>query len=130
MKLGNRLADLITAFSGSWKFVGLHVIWWGYWFIFRPVEGPPWNNLTMLLSLEAILLGTFILMSQNRQGDHDRRVLEHASAEADKNDLQNQQILGDIAHNTALTLAVVRHLGLDVDALLKKDAVDVPSLSQ
>ena len=61
----NRLADRITAFSGSMQFVYLHVLWFGAWIGFR-VEHYPFGLLTMIVSLEAIFLSTFVLISQNR----------------------------------------------------------------
>ena len=61
----NRLADRITAFSGSMRFVYLHVIWFTCW-IALGVESYPYGLLTMIVSLEAIFLSTFVLISQNR----------------------------------------------------------------
>jgi len=69
---GHRISDKITNFVGSWPFVYLHIVWFGFW-IFYPVESFPFGLLTMLVSLEAILLSTFIMMSQNRQAERDRR---------------------------------------------------------
>jgi uncharacterized membrane protein len=76
----DRLADLITAFAGSMLFVGLHVIWFGGWILlnlpFLGIEFDPYpfGLLTMIVSLEAIFLSTFVLISQNRQALHaDRR---------------------------------------------------------
>jgi uncharacterized membrane protein len=69
----NRVADQITRFAGSMRFVYLHVIWFGSWIIFR-VEDYPFGLLTMIVSLEAIFLSTFVLISQNR-ADEKRQVL-------------------------------------------------------
>ena len=55
----NRLADRITAFSGSMAFVYIHVAWFGCWIAFG-VEGYPFGLLTMIVSLEAIFLSTFV----------------------------------------------------------------------
>ena len=71
--LENRVADRITRFAGSMKFVYLHVIWFGSWIGFR-VEHYPFGLLTMVVSLEAIFLSTFVMISQNR-GDERRQVL-------------------------------------------------------
>lgn len=68
---GDKLADGVAAFVGSWTFVNLHIIWFGGWIIFK-VEPFPFGLLTMIVSLEAIMLSTFIMMSQNRQSDRDR----------------------------------------------------------
>ena len=61
----NRVADRITAFAGSMTFVYLHVLWFGVWIVFG-VEGYPYGLLTMIVSLEAIFLSTFVMISQNR----------------------------------------------------------------
>jgi uncharacterized membrane protein len=61
----NRAADKITAFSGSMLFVYVHVIWFACWIGFG-VEKYPYGLLTMIVSLEAIFLSTFVLISQNR----------------------------------------------------------------
>lgn len=74
---GDRLADFITEFVGSWPFLIIHIIWFGAWIYFK-VESFPFGLLTMIVSLEAIMLSTFIMISQNRQSDRDR-----VQAEAD-----------------------------------------------
>src|SRR6266542_832936 len=76
-----RISDAITAFSGSLSFVYLHALWFGLWvllnigwFGIRPFDPFPYSLLTMLVSLEAIFLSTFVLISQNRSGaEADRR---------------------------------------------------------
>ncbi len=68
---GNRVADTISGFVGSWAFVWIHVVWFTIW-ILVPIEPFPYQLLTALVSLEAIMLSTFILMSQNRQSERDR----------------------------------------------------------
>jgi uncharacterized membrane protein len=68
--LQDRVSDQITAFSGSMAFVYLHVFWFTlwivgnvYWWHFDPF---PFGLLTLIVSLEAIFLSTFVLISQNR----------------------------------------------------------------
>ncbi len=76
-----RVSDAITAFSGSLSFVYLHALWFGLWvllnagwFGIRPFDPFPYSLLTMIVSLEAIFLSTFVLISQNRSGaEADRR---------------------------------------------------------
>lgn len=65
------LTDLIAKFAGSWWFVIIHSIWFGCWILFR-VEIYPFGLLTLIVSLEAIFLSTFVMMNQNRSGDRDR----------------------------------------------------------
>lgn len=67
----DRVADRVTAFVGSWAFIGLHVAWFSGWILFA-VEPFPFGLLTMIVSLEAIFLSTFIMISQNRQAERDR----------------------------------------------------------
>ena len=69
----NRIADQITAFAGSMWFVYVHIIWFSLW-IGLGVEKYPYGLLTMIVSLEAIFLSTFVLISQNR-ADAKRQVV-------------------------------------------------------
>jgi len=65
-----RLADGITAFSGRLSFVYFHAIWFGL----KAFDPYPYGLLTMVVSLEAIFLSTFVLISQNRLSlEADRR---------------------------------------------------------
>jgi len=76
-----RLADLITDFSGRMYFVYFHVVWFAIWILvnlgffgFKPFDPFPFGLLTMVVSLEAIFLATFVLISQNRlSAEADRR---------------------------------------------------------
>ena len=69
----NRVADSVTLFAGSMVFVYLHIVWFGAWIGFG-VERYPFGLLTMIVSLEAIFLSTFVMISQNR-ADEKRQVL-------------------------------------------------------
>jgi len=71
--LEHRLADLLTQFSGSMLFAYLHVAWFAVWiatnlgwFGITPFDPYPFGLLTLIVSLEAIFLSTFVLISQNR----------------------------------------------------------------
>lgn len=72
---GDRFADMIADFVGSWTFVIIHVLWFSIWILFR-IESFPYGFLTMTVSLEAIFLTTLVLMSQNRQSERDRTQAE------------------------------------------------------
>jgi uncharacterized membrane protein len=61
----SRIADVITGFAGSMSFVYVHIVWFAFW-ILLPVEKYPFGLLTMIVSLEAIFLSTFVMISQNR----------------------------------------------------------------
>ncbi len=70
----DRVADAMTAFSGSMTFVYLHVTWFAAWLIVNSIPGLefdpfPFGLLTLIVSLEAIFLSTFVLISQNRQSE-------------------------------------------------------------
>jgi uncharacterized membrane protein len=88
----NRIADAITAFSGSMLFVWVHVVWFSCWIGFG-VEKYPYGLLTMIVSLEAIFLSTFVLISQNR-ADAKRQVIadEHWRT-VQEEDQQNKELL-------------------------------------
>jgi uncharacterized membrane protein len=88
----NRIADAITAFSGSMLFVYVHVIWFACWIGFG-VEKYPYGLLTMIVSLEAIFLSTFVLISQNR-ADAKRQVIANEQwALVKKENEQNIELL-------------------------------------
>lgn len=74
--LEHRLADLLTRFSGSMLFVYLHIAWFALWIAVNlgwlgltPFDPFPFGLLTLIVSLEAIFLSTFVLISQNRQAE-------------------------------------------------------------
>jgi uncharacterized membrane protein len=95
---GDRLADLITGFVGSWWCVGIHALWFVAW-IFCRVEHFPFGLLTLLVSLEAVFLSTFVMLSQNRQAERDRR----------RDDLEAEEV-----ETSLQLLAEVRALARDV----------------
>ena len=76
-----RLADAITDFSGRMYFVYFHIVWFAVWILInlgyfgiKPFDPYPFGLLTMIVSLEAIFLSTFVLISQNRlSAEADRR---------------------------------------------------------
>ena len=90
--LENRIADAITRFAGSMQFVYLHIIWFAAWIGFR-VEHYPFGLLTMIVSLEAIFLSTFVMISQNR-ADEKRQVLaDHQWQTVQEEEHQDQELL-------------------------------------
>ncbi len=68
---GAIIADSVASFVGSWPFVIIHIVWFSVW-ILLSIEKFPYGLLTMIVSLEAILLSTFLMMAQNRQSERDR----------------------------------------------------------
>jgi uncharacterized membrane protein len=88
----NRVSDRITAFAGSMTFVYIHMLWFGCWIGFG-VEKYPYGLLTMIVSLEAIFLSTFVMISQNR-ADAKRQVIADAQWKTVKEeDGQNRELL-------------------------------------
>ena len=88
----NRIADQITTFAGSMWFVYIHIVWFGCWIGFG-VEKYPYGLLTMIVSLEAIFLSTFVMISQNR-ADAKRQVIANQQWQTVKEeDNQNKQLL-------------------------------------
>jgi uncharacterized membrane protein len=79
---GDKAADAITGFVGSWLFVGIHAVWFLLWIISR-IEPFPYGLLTLLVSLEAIFLSTFVMMSQNRSAARDHVRDDHEAEEVD-----------------------------------------------
>src|SRR5436309_16142598 len=90
--LENRAADQITRFAGSMMFVYLHVVWFACWIGFR-VEHYPYGLLTMIVSLEAIFLSTFVMISQNRADAKRQVIADQEWKTVQDEDRQNQQLL-------------------------------------
>jgi uncharacterized membrane protein len=88
----NRVADRITAFSGSMLFVYIHVIWFGCWIGFG-VEDYPFGLLTMIVSLEAIFLSTFVMISQNRADARRQVIADQQWNTVQDEDKQNVELL-------------------------------------
>ena len=87
----NRIADRITGYAGSMHFVYLHIALFVVWMTL--IEAKPWPTLTLIVSLEAIFLSTFVMISQNR-ADGKRQVLaaqEWKSVQLEEQ--QNEQLL-------------------------------------
>jgi uncharacterized membrane protein len=88
----NRIADQITTFAGSMWFVYIHIVWFASWIAFG-VEKYPYGLLTMIVSLEAIFLSTFVMISQNR-ADAKRQVVANLQwRTVQEEDSQNEQLL-------------------------------------
>jgi uncharacterized membrane protein len=88
----SRIADSITLFAGSMLFVYIHIIWFGCWIGFG-VEHYPYGLLTMIVSLEAIFLSTFVMISQNRADAKRQIVADQQWTMVQDEDRQNQELL-------------------------------------
>ncbi len=88
----NRVADRITTFSGSMLFVYIHILWFGLW-IGLGVEKYPFGLLTMIVSLEAIFLSTFVMISQNRADAKRQVIADQQWRTVQEEDHQNEELL-------------------------------------
>ena len=88
----NRVADAITDFSGSMWFVYIHIIWFSCWIGFG-VESYPYGLLTMIVSLEAIFLSTFVMISQNRADAKHQVVADQQWLTVKEEDRQNVELI-------------------------------------
>ena len=86
-----RLADGITTFAGSMNFVWIHALIFAVWMLV--LEKSPWPTLTLVVSLEAIFLSTFVMIGQNRQSAFQQAKADH--------DFETQEL--ELKTNTELT---------------------------
>ncbi|HEY7628781.1 MAG TPA: DUF1003 domain-containing protein [Ilumatobacteraceae bacterium] len=108
-RVQNRTADSITATAGSMRFVYIHIIWFGVWIAVNvglagfdhEFDKFPFGLLTMIVSLEAIFLSTFVMISQNRQ--------------AARSDLRSQIDFENNIRGEVWSVHIGEALGLDVD---------------
>jgi len=92
----NRIADRITVFAGSMWFVYIHILWFGCWIWFG-VEKYPYGLLTMIVSLEAIFLSTFVMISQNRADAKRQAIADQQWHTVKEEERQNQELL-ELSH--------------------------------
>ena len=104
--LQNRIADRITAYAGSMHFVYLHIALFAIWMI--ALEKKPWPTLTLVVSLEAIFLTSFVLISQNHLEAQARR---RAALDLQINLLAEREMTSVLRRVTA----IAAHLGLPED---------------
>ena len=89
-----RVADAITAFAGSMRFVYIHVALFAV--LMLVFEKSPWPTLTLVVSLEAIFLSTFVMIGQNRQAAFQQAKADH--------DYEEEEAL--LNENTVLTRSI------------------------
>ena len=94
-----RIADWITGFAGSMNFVYLHVVLFTVWMLF--IESKPWPTLTLIVSLEAIFLSTFVMIGQNRQAAFQQAKADHDFNEQELELKTNTQLTREIDRLTA-----------------------------
>src|ERR1700752_982526 len=108
----SRVADKITRFSGSMTFVYIHVLWFGLW-IGLGVEKYPYGLLTMIVSLEAIFLSTFVMISQNRADAKRQVIADQQWTTVQTEDHQNEELLDLSRQMLALAKQVNSRLASD-----------------
>jgi uncharacterized membrane protein len=98
--LGARVADTVTTFLGSWRFLAIQTLIVVVWiagnivllFHFDPF---PFILLNLAFSTQAAYAAPLILLAGNRQSVRDRLTLEHAAEQTDLEEQQNEQLLKD-----------------------------------
>jgi len=110
----DRVADAITRFAGSMSFVYLHVGWFAVWIVLNAglvgsalvFDDFPFGLLTMIVSLEAIFLSTFVMISQNREAS---RAEVRANLDFETN-LTAEVLVRAIAKHTGVDMAAVNEM--------------------
>jgi uncharacterized membrane protein len=96
--VGARIADAVTGFMGSWKFIAIQsviVLIWiaGNVYLLFNFDPYPFILLNLAFSTQAAYAAPLILLAGNRAAHRDRRTLEHAAATTDVEEQQNQELL-------------------------------------
>jgi uncharacterized membrane protein len=106
-----RVADAITAFAGSMPFVYVHVAAFAVWMLL--LERNPWPTLTLVVSLEAIFLSTFVMIGQNRQAAFQQAKADHEFTTEEQ----------ELSENTRLTREIHR-LTVELHAMQMQAAAE------
>ena len=101
----NRVADAITRFAGSMWFVYFSIVWFALWIGLR-IERYPFGLLTMIVSLEAIFLSTFVMISQNRADERRQVLADNQWAIVQTEEAQNEQLIELSTQILQLTKAI------------------------
>jgi uncharacterized membrane protein len=97
--LGARVADRVTGFMGSWRFLVLQTVVVAIWLaanvvlLTRPFDPYPFILLNLAFSTQAAYAAPLILLAGNRASQRDRLTLEHAADEGDRADAQNVRLI-------------------------------------
>src|SRR4029078_10768604 len=85
-----KIADDITAFAGSMRFVYLHVALFAVWMLV--IERSHWPALSLIVSLEAIFLSTFVMIGQNRQAAFQQEKADHDYGDVNRLLVENNHL--------------------------------------
>ena len=98
--IGARIADRVTGFMGSWRFLILQTVLVALWLagniylLSKPFDPYPFILLNLAFSTQAAYAAPLILLAGNRSAQRDRLTLEHAAEEGDYAEKQNERLLG------------------------------------
>jgi len=123
--LQDRIADRITAFAGSMIFVYVHVAWFLVW-ILAGVESYPFGLLTMIVSLEAIFLSTFVMISQNRADLKRQALADNEWAFVQTEEQQNEQLL-DLSQQILDLTTAIHRMASTLAPATDGDGTDAPA---
>jgi uncharacterized membrane protein len=115
--LQNQIADMVTRLAGSMPFIYIHIVWFVLWLTLK-VEDFPYGLLTMIVSLEAIFLSTFVMISQNRAEAKRQALADHEWEIVQIEQQQNVDLLTISQQILALTRGVHR-MTSEVDTFIK-----------
>jgi Predicted membrane protein len=128
---GARIADTVTGFMGSWRFLILQTVLVAIWLagniylLSRPFDPYPFILLNLAFSTQAAYAAPLILLAGNRSAQRDRLTLEHAASEADLEEKQNDRLLRgntEILEHVAALENQILQLEKRIIAALKPDA--------
>ncbi len=132
---GERIADGVTGFMGSWLFIIIQsiivVIWVGgnIWLLSQPFDPYPFILLNLAFSTQAAYAAPLILLAGNRAAIRDRMTLEHAASEADLEEQQNEQLLlgnREILKRVEAMEQRILHMEQTILAVVRAAPVDAP----
>jgi uncharacterized membrane protein len=132
--VGARVADMVTGFMGSWRFIIVQTIIVLIWLsanlylLSKPFDPFPFILLNLAFSTQAAYAAPLILLAGNRAATHDRLTLEHAASQADVEEKQNEQLIArareSLQHLTDVaerTLAIEEAIKAQSEQLLRME---------
>jgi len=126
--IGARIADGVTGFMGSWRFLILQTVLVALWLVgniyllSKPFDPYPFILLNLAFSTQAAYAAPLILLAGNRSAQRDRLTLEHAAEEGDYAEKQNERLLGgntEILHHVQALEERILQLEQRIMAALK-----------
>ena len=138
--LGARIADRVTGFLGSWRFLILQTVLVAFWLIgniyllSKPFDPYPFILLNLAFSTQAAYAAPLILLAGNRASQRDRLTLEHAASQSDLEETQNEQLLNGnrqilerVVHLEEKILALEASIVAAIERIERADAGSGPA---